>query len=385
MYVTFADLLDHALGYLGGDAGVANSDRARRAVLAAYQELPQRHPWSAYQGVGRLVTNASYNTGAVEFDYTGGSSELLVTLSDGTWPAWAADGTLVIADVPYEVAERLSDTTLTLEPTTNPGEDVAAGTAYTLYRDTYAAPSDLLAGAEMVVDSVAWRLLYRRPADWAQLRRRNTGPAKPRAFTVTGDGATAGGPAFRFWPPPDARYAIDFLYKRRPRAISIDRRDAGTVTTTSGSATVTGAGTAFTAAMAGSVLRVGTSPTVKPTGAGGNDPAAFEGVIGEVASATSLTLTAAATATLSGRAHVVSDPADIDQDVQLRLLYRLIERQCRAMARMKELPEEDREYQRALAEAREADSRYAGRRAAGAEFLPGHRLADFPVTEFDSM
>lgn len=386
MYVTFADLLEHAVAYLGGDAGVANSDRARRAVLAAYQDLPQRHPWSAYKTVGRLTTVAQYTTGTVGYDHTGGAAERLVTLAGGTWPSWAAAGTLVIADVPYDVATRESDTELTLEAAQNPGEDVAAGASYTLYRDTYPAPADLLAGYELAVDAVGERVAYRPASEWAQLRRLNRGPSKPVAFGYTGDGTTAGGLAFRFWPPPDAVYAIDLLYKRRPRAMSIDRREAGTVAVAAASAAVTGTNTAFASSMAGSVIRLSVSPAVKPTGAGGNDPAAFEGVVESVASATSLTLTAAAGVTLAGVAHVVSDPADIDPDVHLRLLYRLIERQCRLLTRMKELPEEEREYLRALAEAREADARYAGTRVAGGDPPYRRRLADYPVgTEFDSL
>lgn len=384
MYVTFADLLDHALSYLGGDASVRNSDVARRAVLAAYQELPQRHPWSAYKTVGRVVTVAHYNTGTVAFDFTGGSSELLVTLSSGTFPSWAASGTIVINDVPYDVDERLSDTTLTLLSTQNPGEDVAAGTSYDLYQDTYAAPSDLLAGWELAIDSVGERLLYRPPSEWAQLRRQNHGAAKPVFFTYTGDGTTGGGLAFRFWPAPDAVYPIDLLYKRRPRALVFDRREVGTASVSS--TAVTGVGTAFTSAMAGSVIRFGSTPTTKPTGMGGNDPATVEAVIDSVASATSLTLTAAASQALTGVAYVISDPADIDQDVHTRLLYRLVERQCRVMTRMKELPEEEREYVRALGEAREADARYAGTRVAGGDVPFRRRLADYPIgTEFDSM
>jgi hypothetical protein len=385
VYVTFADLLDHALAYLGGDAGVKNSAVARRAVLAAYQDLPTRHPWKYYQTLGRVVTSAYYNTGTVAFDLTGGSSERLVTLSGGTFPSWAASGTLVVGSVPYDVDERLSGTTLTLVSTQAPSADVAAGTTYTLYRDTYPAPADLLTGYEMALDVVGQRLLYRQPTEWAQLRRRVVGPARPQFFVLTGDGAAAGGYAFRFWPPPDQEYAVDLLYRRRARAMALDRKEEGTVSVTQGSATVTGSNTLFTAAMVGSVMRLSSDARSAPTGDGGNNRAAFEGVVSAYTSATSLTLSAAADQTLSGVKYVVSDPADVLPDTHLRFLYREVERQCRVMARMKELPEEQREYQAALAEARQADSLYAGRRAAGGDTLPAFRLRDYPVgTEFNT-
>lgn len=380
MYLTFSDLLDYALAYLGGDAGRSNSDRARRAVQAAYQDLPGRHPWLFYLTHGRIVTNASYNTGTVVYDHTGGTSERLMTLTGGTWPDWAASGTVLIGDVPYEVDARLSDTEITLTSTANPGADLAA-TAYTLYRDQYPVPSDMLTNYEVVVDAVARKLMYRRAAEWSQLRRFHLGPAKPDFFSFAGDGTT--GLLMLFWPPPDAAYSIDFLYKRAPRALAIDRKEAGTASIASGSATVTGTGSSFSSSMVGSVIRLSDSATVSPTGAGGNDPATFEGVIDSVASATSLTLTANAATTLTGVKYVISDPADIEQSTMQRLLYRLIERQCRMMTRMKELPEEAREFQVALAEAREMDSRYSGRQVAGAEGPYHRRLADYPVgTEF---
>lgn len=383
MYVTFADLMDHALAYLGGDAARANSDRARRAVLSAYQDLPTRHPWHHYKRIGRITTVASYSTGTIEYDHTGGSSELLVTLTDGTWPTWAASGVLVIANVPYEVSERLDSTTLTLESLTNPGADVASGTSYTLYQDTYSLPSDLLTLYELTMDAVGDRVAYRPATEWAQVRRRDWGPGKPEFFCVTGDGTASGTLVVHFAPAPDAVYPVDFLYKRLARALAIDRKDAGTVSITSASATVTGVNTAFTSAMEGSVLRLSSDAKTAPTGNDGDNRAQFEGVIDSVASSTSLTLTAAAGQTLSGVKYVVSDPVDIDQAVHSRLLYRLIERQCRIVARVKENREDEREFLRALEEARAADARYAGLRVAAGDWSRPVRLADYPISEFD--
>lgn len=381
-YLTFSDLIDHALSYLGGSTDRSGSDRARRCVVQAYTELPTRHPWLFYQAIGRITTVASYTTGSIAYDHTGGASERLVTLTDGTWPAWAASGVLVIADVPYEVDARVSDALLTLTSGTNPGADVAAGTSYTLYQDTYALPADFLVAYEATLDSVGYDLAYRPPSEWVRLRRSNAGPGKPRTWTFTGDGATAGGMAARLWPPPDAVYAMDFLYRRRARRLVYDRREDGTASVAAGT-TVTGANTSFTAGLVGSVIRVGADARAAVTGWDGDNPPAEERVVSEVASSTSLTVTEAFTRTLSGVRYVVSDPADVEQDVAGRYLLREVERQCRLLARMKANPGEDVEYQRALTEAREADSRYAGDRAAGAGGYPRYRLRDHPRgTEF---
>src|SRR5688572_30035894 len=102
--VTYDDLTSHAIDY-GMQARDAETERfARRAVLAAYADLPNHHRWSYYKEVGRLVTVDDYSTGTVEFDYTAGANERQLTLTDGTWPEWAALGAVVIDTTPYSVA-----------------------------------------------------------------------------------------------------------------------------------------------------------------------------------------------------------------------------------------------------------------------------------------
>lgn len=75
----------------------------------------------------------SYNTGTVSYDHTGGSSERLVTLSGGSWPAWLdTDCALTIAGVRYAIASVNSSTVLQLgadsstKAANNPGSDVGS-------------------------------------------------------------------------------------------------------------------------------------------------------------------------------------------------------------------------------------------------------------------
>lgn len=381
-YVTYQDLIDHALSYLGGDPGTANSDKARRAVLRAYEELPTRHSWTFFKGIGRVTTYPQYSTGTIAYDQTGGVNERQVTLTGGTWPAWAAGAVLVLSSVPYDVESRVSDTVITLTSGTNPGADVAAGATYSLYQDSYDLPADFLVAYQASLDTITSTLLYKRPDEWAAYRRRNVGPGKPLMWTFTGNGQPSGAMKARFWPAPDAQYVVDFLYRRRARRLVLDRKEDGLVAT-AGTTTVTGTNTLFTASMVGSVIRVGSTGGDALTGWDGANPPAEERVIDAVASATSLTVTTAFSNTVSGARYVVSDPADIEPDIHLRYLYREIERQARLAARMKSVSAEDAEYVRAMAEAKAADSRYDGPRAAGAEWLPRYRLRDYPHgTEF---
>jgi hypothetical protein len=378
---TYSDLIDHALSYLGGDPGRANADRARRAVLAAYAEYPTRANWSFLRTVARVVTVAAYSTGTVEYDHAGGSSERLVTLTGGTFPAWAADGTIAINDIPYSVASRVSGTALTLESAENPGEDVAAGATYSLFRDTYPLPAGVTRVDKVIRSTVGAEIVYGHPADWVEYRRRNAGPGSPLFVAVVGRPAPGGAPLLAVWPPPDGVYVIDALAKRTPRALRIDRREDGTATT-SGTA-VAGTGTAFSADMVGSVIRFAADPAQPVTGPGGDNQYAGEATVAAVASATALTIDAALAAEVVGGRYVVSDPADIDDAVAGRYLLREVERQCRLAARVEVTRVEEAAYRDALADARAADSRYQGERQAGGGLIAPRRLADFPVgTEF---
>ena len=67
--------------------------------------------WSFFRPVVDIVTNAPYDTGAVTI------ASGVVTLSGGTFPSWAASGTLMVNDNYYSVASRDSDTQVTLDYT----------------------------------------------------------------------------------------------------------------------------------------------------------------------------------------------------------------------------------------------------------------------------
>ena len=98
--------------------------------------------WSFLYKQDSVSIQAPYSTGTIAFDYTGGTHELQVTLSAGTWPSWAIEGMISISGSDYDVATRVSDTVILLATDNNPGEDVAASTAYSLHKDDYNLPDD---------------------------------------------------------------------------------------------------------------------------------------------------------------------------------------------------------------------------------------------------
>ena len=142
---TYRDMIDH----LGDVFGFLSSDKelrlARGAIREAYQNVGMAREWTYLITQGRIDVVASYETGTITYDLTGGTYEYELTLATGTWPSWARYGRLEIDgyDNIFKVAERKSDTVVTLEPNFEPGEDVAAGTTYELFRSVYTLPSDL--------------------------------------------------------------------------------------------------------------------------------------------------------------------------------------------------------------------------------------------------
>lgn len=364
---TYQDLIDHLLAYSGTDATKASSSQHGRAVQIAYNAMVNRHAWNYYWTLGRVMTDAPYGTGTVAFDLTGGADERQLTLSGGTWPSWAARGYVIIGSATYQVATRVSDTVLTLAEASSPSDDLAAGTVYQIVRDSYPLPADFVASDEPTIGFDGAPLEFHHVRNWSTYGRwRSTG--KPTCFAYAGDPVNRGRLQLVLSPAPDATYAIDFVYRRKPRLLVFDGAAAGLVSVDAAGTTVTGTNTAFRAAMVGSVLRLGTTNQTRPTGLGGLNTRAHEAVITAVNSASELLVDAGPDEAADKVAYTVSDPADVDEVAMVEFLIAECEIQWRKLSRSSGGPDttakaERSEYEMAFTRAREADQRYAGRRA----------------------
>jgi hypothetical protein len=377
---TFSDLVQHCLDFMGGTPDGGNLRRARRAVLSAYREMPSLRPWTYYYQRGRITTVASQTDGTISYDHSGSANEREVTLTGATWPSWAALGTLIIDNVAYEVASRVSSTILILSSTSNPGTDVAMATEYTLYRDTYTLPGDFKSCDELVNMNSYLGVGYQHPSAWLSQKQIISSPGSPRAWTITADPNYFGVLAARFDPPPDDVYTFDFIYQRRPRNMAIYSYDTGTATTTNGSATLTGSGTAWTSNMVGAVVRIGANSTDAPTDLTGEFPATLERTIIAYTSATSLTMDSVADQALTGVKYQISDPVDVEEGAMLSFLLRECEMQTRLAQRTEATQEELARYSEAMWRAQEADNRSTERRVAGEATYYRPRLRDWPIT-----
>lgn len=376
--LTYQDLIDHALDYLGVDAGPEARRDARRAAQLALSDLATAHQWMYYLGRGRIATVAAYSTGTIEYDHTGGVAERLVTLTSGAFPSWAALGSFIIDNAIYEVASRLSDSQLTLTSASNPGDDLTAGTTYTLYQDTYPLPADFVAMGVIVIQGLSV-LMYTEPAQtWLERQRIYRGLGIPRFASVRGSPDHFGGLAFGVFPPPDDVYNIDYLYQRRPRPLTIEGYSTGSATVGSGSTVVSGTGTSWTSRHVGTVFRPSLESGVLPTGFAGDNPAPWERIVTAVNSATSLTLDVAAPEALVNVPYLLTDPVDIEQGAMRTALLRNLEFQLAISRNRKGQPAAEAAWTKALIVAREADSRNFRSERAGTGVHWPTRLADFP-------
>lgn len=355
---TYHDVVEHLLDFLGSSA-TTSRDRGecRRATLEALREIVNLHRWSYYHQIGRLNTVATYETGTVEYDHTGGVYERQLTLTTGTWPTWAQNGTVVIASVPYDVFDRKSDSVVTLSANSNPGADVAASTTYRLFRDAYPLPSNFATLTSEVHDLNSKAVLsYIKPGDWHNQRTWSNSGGVPSFYTIVGDPNYHDIQTIRFQPSPTSATAYGFLYKRNARRLLTEEYATGTVSVSG--TTVTGSGTAFTSNHVGCVLRI-SSTSDAPTGLAGSNPFTEERIVKTWTDASTLVLDSAFSGTYSGKKFILSDPIDVESQTMLNLFFRTAELKLATIRRPTDrgavYAAWQRDYELALA----ADTRYS--------------------------
>jgi hypothetical protein len=365
---TYKDAVDHLMDWCGGGIDPIGRRQARQACQEALREVANAHRWSFYYQHGRVTTVDQYTTGTVAYTH----STRTVTLTGGTWPTWAAYGTLRIGNVPYAVASRTSNSAIVLEEESNPGADVAGGESFSIYREAYPLPPLFLSMLSLMYDTALARVLeFVDPKVWLSDRRWSAGVGVPFGFTIMGSRQLHGQDAVWFSPPPIAARNYDCVYLRAARPLVTEEYATGTVSC-SGTTTLTGSSTAWTSLHKGATVRLSSTGTSAPTGPTGGNPAVEERVITAVGSATSITVDTAFTNTLSGVKYIISDPVDVDLDVMLNFFLRTAERRLGFMRQRQGQQAFDAAAMEARIEAMSADNRAVGWRTAGEKLALGY-------------
>jgi len=376
---TCQDAIDHLIDYMGSNVNQEALRVAKRAIQLALKEVTNARRWSYYYQHGRIQTNAPYSTGTVALDVTGGTYERQLTLTTGTWPTWAAYGSVRIGTVTYDVDRRISDSIVTLDSTITSAADISS-TSYTLFQDTFDLPSDFVAMDESFTEESWGGMEYVHPTEWLRVVRYYQSTSNtPRFYTIRGNPDVPGRMSLSLFPYPDSARTVDFIYQRRPRDVTLDSYTTGTVSVSASSTTITGSGTTFTAPMVGSVIRLSADSTNLPSGFAGSNPYSVERNIRVFTSATSLTVDDTIDSAYSGVKFRISDPLDLEDGAMIECFFRCAERHVSILRQMKNQTLATQLYQDALIRAEEADARSFMGRAAGYHPSYAQRLKDMPL------
>lgn len=222
--VTIADFLGWGRNTEGAGSSWSTETIARLSDIIKtglervyYPAIPGRggsiHEWSFLFSDEILTTSAPYETGTITV------VDGVVTLADGTFPSWAAQGELVVDGTRYVVGSRDGDTQITLDDTSI---DVDAETSYSLERYIYDLPSDF--------DAPRGKFVYHAdqadgypPLIWCSVQEIRE---KRRTYSTTTDYprriarrpktfVTATGQRWEalLQPTPDAAYRFHYQYK----------------------------------------------------------------------------------------------------------------------------------------------------------------------------
>ena len=339
---------------------------AKQAVVTAYRDILNIHNWLYYNRRIPLRTEATQSTSTIAYDHTGGSYERMVTIAAGTWPTTAARGVIVIAGVHYDVEDYKSTTVITLGVNSNPGADIAAGTTYSWYRESYPLPVNFrkLSAIAQQGGNYAPLDYIDATSDMFLARDLGVSTGDPTRVTIGNDGDYIGALSLIFSPAPATAVSYDVTYQASQRPLHTYKYATGTVTVAAGSTAVLGIATAFTSFHAGSIIRFTESTTVEPTDVAGNcngddNPFIAQRMVMSVTDGTHLIIDSAvsATSTLTGTKYVISDPIDIEPIVMRTYFECLCEYHYARLTKQKEQAEMYGTATRELLIAMNADSR----------------------------
>lgn len=194
------------------------TSKIERCIKHGLRDVYAAHSWSFFRPVKEITTTAPYNTGTITI------ASGVVTLSDGTFPSWAAVGVLKIDNEYYDVDTRDGDTQVTLEDTSVTEADASS---YELGRPEYDLPTTFEAIEGDLTYEPGQSDFYppvRQKHDGEIRRLRQDDPYHDRPFyygvrTVEFDPTVGSRRRLSLYPTPDAAYVLKARMKLRATMI----------------------------------------------------------------------------------------------------------------------------------------------------------------------
>tara|TARA_R100000808_G_scaffold8956_2_gene24946 strand:+ start:8153 stop:9118 length:966 start_codon:yes stop_codon:yes gene_type:complete len=224
MVASYSTLLARVGHFLFGKRSSFSADQTtdiEECIHDGLKTVYAAHPWSFFRPIAEITTVAPYATGTVAI------ASGVVTLSGGTFPAWAASGVMKVGSTYYDVNTRDSNTQITLEDTS---VAVSAGSSYELGQHEYDLPTSF----ESIANDSD---LHYEPgqADWyPPVTQRHDGfirhklqddpyfdrPVCYSVRTVAFDPDVGSRKCLALYPTPDAVYVLKVPMILRPTQIS---------------------------------------------------------------------------------------------------------------------------------------------------------------------
>jgi len=315
-YLTYFDLVENLIVSSYGGPQDAEQRDIRTAVQRAYSEVTTVTEWSHYYQHGRIITQPQYQTGTVAFNAT--TNQL--TLSGGTWPTWAASGSVSIGRAIAKVATRVSPTILALDTTLTFASTLAAGQAYVLYQTDYALPADFRNMDEPSNEFNWWSGLYLKPDEAMKLERVGNRSGRPWHWTVLKN-PNGSGYILKLVGYPTSQETLDFTYRRYPRQIKYSGHEprvrTGTITVSS-SVEITSADANFPPDCPGSIIRIGTASEY-PGSIESMTPYTEEHLIASRPGEDVIFIAPPGSSLESSYKYLITDPADVARHMQTAL------------------------------------------------------------------
>lgn len=345
--VTAQDLQERLMLMVGGQADQESVSDIRSAIRQALRFVAAEHNWPYYHDYLHLTTNELYDTG--EITYT--ASTRTVTLTSGTWPSWAAQGTLIIDLKHARVEAVASSTSLTVIADDAPVDDYTGTYSMYQYRYTLNTDDNIYKVGRIQVDQANW-IDYVPPSIFETDIRRQwlTTGGRPRWWTISRDSLNTGQNLLCLWPYPTTELRLRMGYFRSPRDILTWDYQTGQVATTASSASITGTGTAFVSRHVGALLRTGSDRINVPTNLDGRYPPVNQSIIKSVTNDTTLTTVDNMTSSQSDVSLTISDLVDAQTTTMMEVVAYAARREFAKLRRMdpKLQQQYEMDYQQAL-------------------------------------
>lgn len=220
-YLTYFDLVEALIVSSYGGPQDAEQRDIRTAVQRAYSEITTINEWSHYYTHGRIITQEPYQTGTVAFN----ASTNQLTLTGGTWPAWAKYGSVSIGRLIAKVDSAVSGTVLKLDSSITFPSTLSAGQSYVLFRTDYPLPADFRNMDEPSNEFNWWSGLYLKPDEAMKLERVGNRSGRPWHWTVLKN-PNGSGYILKLVGYPTSQETLDFTYRRYPRQIKYSGHEA---------------------------------------------------------------------------------------------------------------------------------------------------------------